>query len=385
MTTRSYLDYNATAPLRTEVREAMVAAFDTYGNPSSVHAEGRAARALIESARAKVAALAGARAENVVFTSGGSEANALALAAQAGEAWHCYMSAVEHPSVLAGGRFYGESTTRIPVSGDGVVDLDALAAELAKHHLGGWRPFVSLMSANNETGAIQPIAEAAEIVHAADGLLHTDAVQVPGKLPLDFAALGADMMTLSAHKIGGPKGIGALVLREGVVVEPLIKGGGQERRRRAGTENVAGIVGFSVAAELAASDLEKAPALAALRNELERRALAVEPDAVVISSRVARLPNTSCIAVPGTKAETLVIGLDLAGVAVSAGSACSTGKVEASHVLGAMGLSPELAQGAIRVSLGIGTVSADIERFINAWSELIKRMRQRQEAALTAA
>jgi cysteine desulfurase len=379
MTTRSYLDYNATAPLRPEVREAMIAAMDAHGNPSSVHAEGREARALVESARAKVAALSGARAEDVIFTSGGSEANALALAAQPGEAWHCYMSAVEHPSVLASGRFYRESTSKIPVSSDGVIDLDVLAAELAKHHLGGWRPFVSLMAANNETGAIQPVAAAAEIVHAAGGLLHTDAVQVAGRLPLDFTALGADMMTLSAHKIGGPKGIGALVLREGVAVEPLIKGGGQERRRRAGTENVAAIVGFGVAAELAVADLDEAAELASLRDELERRAL--EPGAVVVSGRVARLPNTSCIAVPGTKAETLVIGLDLAGVAVSAGSACSSGKVEASHVLSAMGLCPELAQGAIRVSLGIGTTSADIERFICAWSELIKRMRQRQEAA----
>jgi cysteine desulfurase len=385
MTTRSYLDYNATAPLRPEVREAMLAALDTHGNPSSVHAEGREARALVECARAKVARLAGAKPENVIFTSGGSEANALALAAQTGEAWHCYISAVEHPSVLAGGRFYRESTSRIPVSGDGVIDLEVLAAELAKHHLGGWRPFVSLMAANNETGAIQPVAEAAEIVHEAGGVLHTDAVQVAGRLPLDFGALGADMMTLSAHKIGGPKGVGALVLREGVPVEPLIKGGGQERRRRAGTENVAGIAGFGVAAELAAAEVERASELASLRDELEERALAVEPDTVVVSGRVARLPNTSCLAVPGTKAETLVIGLDLAGVAVSAGSACSSGKVEASHVLNAMGLSPELAQGAIRVSLGFGTVSADIERFIGTWSELIKRMRQRQEAALTAA
>ena len=380
MTTRSYLDYNATAPLRPEVREAIVAALDAHGNPSSVHAEGREARALIESARAKVAALASARAEDVIFTSGGSEANALALAAQAGEAWHCYISAVEHPSVLAGGRFYRESTTRIPVSGDGVIDLDVLAAELAKHHL-GWRPFVSLMAANNETGAIQPVAVAAEIVHAAGGLLHTDAVQVAGRLPLDFGALSADMMTLSAHKLGGPKGVGVLVLREGVAVEPLIKGGGQEWGRRAGTENVAGIVGFGVAAELAAAELEKAAALVSLRDELESRALEVEPGTVVVSGRVARLPNTSCIAVPGTKAETLVIGLDLAQVAVSAGSACSSGKVGASHVLSAMGLSSELAQGAIRVSLGFGTTSADIERFIGAWGELIKRMRQRQEAA----
>jgi cysteine desulfurase len=381
MTTRSYLDYNATAPLRAEVRNAMVAALGCDGNPSSVHTEGRETRALVESARAKIAALASARAQDVIFTSGGSEANALALAAQPGEAWHCYMSAVEHPSVLAGGRFYRESTTRIPVSGDGVIDLDALAGELAKHHLGGWRPFVSLMAANNETGAIQPVAEAAQIVHAAGGLLHTDAVQVAGKLPLDFGALGADMMSLSAHKLGGPKGVGALVLREGVAVEPLIKGGGQERRRRAGTENVAGIVGFGVAAELAVAGLSRVTEMAALRDELEGRAKAIVPDAVVLAGRVERLPNTSCIAVPSTKAETLVIGLDLAGVAVSAGSACSSGKVEPSHVLSAMGLSSELAQGAIRISLGIGTASVDIERFIGAWSELIKRMRQRQEAA----
>jgi cysteine desulfurase len=381
MTTRSYLDYNATAPLRPEVREGMVAAMDTHGNPSSVHREGREARALVESARAMVARLAGAKPEDVIFTSCGSEANTLALAAQTGEAWHCYVSAVEHPSVLAGGRFDRASTSRIRVSGDGIIDLDVLEKELAKHHVGGWRPFVSLMAANNETGAIQPVEAAAEIVHEAGGVLHTDAVQVAGKLPLDFAAFGADMMTLSAHKIGGPKGVGALVVRDGVAVEPLIKGGGQERRRRAGTENVAGIVGFGVAAELAAAEVGRAAELAALRDGLEARALEIEPDTVVVSGQVARLPNTSCFAVPATKAETLVIGLDLAGVAVSAGSACSSGKVEASHVLSAMGFSAELAQAAIRVSLGFGTVSADIERFIDAWSELIKRMRRRQEAA----
>jgi cysteine desulfurase len=381
MTIRTYLDYNATAPLRPEVRDAMVAAFATYGNPSSVHAEGRAARALIEVARTKVASLAGCRPEEVIFTSGGSEANALAIAAQSGEAWQCYMSAVEHPSVLAGGRFYRESTTRIPVTSDGVIDLDALASELKKHHLGGWRPFVSLMAANNETGAIQPVTAAAEIVHAAGGLLHTDAVQVAGKLALNFTALGADMMSLSAHKLGGPKGVGALILRQGVAVEPLIKGGGQERRHRAGTENVAGIVGFGVAAELALADLDKASGLAKLRDGLEAKALEIAPDVMMLSGRVERLPNTSCLAVPGTKAETLVIGLDLAGVAVSAGSACSSGKVEASHVLSAMGVAPELAEGAIRVSLGFGSENADIERFLGVWSELIRRMRERQQAA----
>ena len=285
MNQRSYLDYNATAPLREEVREAVAAALSLYGNPSSVHAEGRASRAAIEAARAKVAALVGARPEDVIFTSGGTEANALALAAQSGQAWHCYMSAVEHPSVLAGGRFYRETTTAIPVTPDGVIDLEILAKELEKHHLGGWRPFVSLMVANNETGAVQPVAETSKIVHEAGGLFHTDAVQAAGRIRLDMAALGADMLSLSAHKIGGPKGVGALVLGNGASVEPLIKGGGQERRRRAGTENVAGIVGFGVAAELAAADLGNAGAMATLRDELEQGALAIAPDAVVLSAR----------------------------------------------------------------------------------------------------
>jgi cysteine desulfurase len=380
MNQRFYLDYNATAPLRPEVGEAVVAALSLYGNPSSVHAEGRAARSAIEAARVKVACLVGARPEDVIFTSGGTEANALALAAQAGGAWHCYLSAVEHPSVLAGGRFYRETTTNFPVTADGVANLQILAKELEKHHLGGWRPFVSLMAANNETGAIQPVAEASKIVHSAGGLLHTDAVQAAGRIKLDMTTLGADMLSLSAHKIGGPKGVGALVLGAGATVEPLIKGGGQERRRRAGTENVAGIVGFGVAVELALADLANADAMAVLRDELEKGALAIAPDAQVLSARVARLPNTTCIAVPGAKAETLVIGLDLAGVAVSSGSACSSGKVEASHVLSAMGVTEEVAQGAIRVSLGFATKRADIDNFLKAFDELIKRLRPRVAA-----
>jgi cysteine desulfurase len=237
------------------------------------------------------------------------------------------------------------------------------------------------MMANNETGAIQPVAEAAKIVHETGGLLHSDAVQAAGRVPLEIGALGADMLSLSAHKIGGPKGIGALVLREGVSVEPLLKGGGQERRRRAGTENVGGIVGFGVAAELAAADLAKASELAKRRDELEAGALAIAPEAVVLSSRVPRLPNTTCLAVPGAKAETLVIGLDLAGVAVSSGSACSSGKVEASHVLSAMGIAPELAQGAIRISLGFATSNTDIQAFLRAFGELINRLKQSRKAA----
>ena len=381
MNQRSYLDYNATSPLRDEVRAAVIDALSLTGNPSSVHEEGRNARAAIESARAKVAKLAGARPEDVIFTSGGTEANALALSPQRGEAWHCYVSAVEHPSVLAGGRFHPETMTLIPVTPDGVIDLEILASELAKHHLGGWRPLVSLMAANNETGVIQPVAEAAKIVKDTGGLFHTDAVQAAGRMKLDLAALGADMVSLSAHKIGGPKGVGALVVREGVSVEPLLKGGGQERRRRAGTENVPGIVGFGVAAELASADLSRVDGIEALRDELEAKVLSLAPDAVVLSAGIKRLPNTSCIAVPGAKAETLVIGLDLAGVAVSSGSACSSGKVEASHVLAAMGVAPELAQGAIRISLGFATKRDDIENFLEAFGQLIKRMRQGSKVA----
>jgi cysteine desulfurase len=237
------------------------------------------------------------------------------------------------------------------------------------------------MAANNETGGIQPVAEASEIVHDAGGLLHSDAVQAAGRMTLDMTTLGADMLSLSAHKIGGPKGIGALVVKPRVSVEPLLKGGGQERRKRAGTENVAGIVSFGVAAELASADLANTGSIGALKAALEEGALAIAPEAVILSGAAPRLVNTSCIAVPGAKAETLVIGLDLAGVAVSAGSACSSGKVEASHVLRAMGVAPELAQGAIRVSLGIGTTSDDIERFLGVFGALIKRLKQSRKVA----
>ena len=382
MSQRVYLDYNASAPLRPEVREAMVEALAIDGNPSSVHAEGRAARAAIEAAREKVAFLVGAVPANVIFTSGGTESNATALAPKTA-ADPLFVSAIEHPSVLAGGRFPANAVRQIPVTGNGVIDLEILAGELDTHHFEGERAraLVSVMTANNETGAIQPVSEAAAIVHERGGVLHSDAVQAAGKLKLDLAALGADLLTLSAHKMGGPKGVGALVLRRGMEVAPLLQGGSQERRRRAGTENVACIVGFGVAAELAVADLEKVQAVAKLRDELEAGASAVTPDAVVFSAAVPRLPNTICLAVPGTKAETLVIGLDLAGLAVSSGSACSSGKVEASHVLSAMGVTQEIAQGAIRVSLGWATEAEHVERFIEAWGALIKRLKEARQAA----
>lgn len=377
MNQRAYLDHNATSPLRPEVREAVLAAMDLEGNPSSVHAEGRAARQVVEEARIKVAGLAGARPEDVIFTSGGTEANGLALAPPpGGDAWHVYFSAIEHPSVLAGGRFPEDARTIVPVTSDGVVDLDFLAERIGKDRADGVRPFVSLMAANNETGALQPVAEAAGIVREAGGLLHTDAVQVAGRLPIHMAALGADMVALSAHKMGGPKGVGALVLAEGASVRPLMTGGGQEGRRRPGTENVAGIAGFGAAAELAARELRQMDRLARLRDELEAGVQAIAGDAVVFSKAVPRLPNTSSIAVPGLKAETLVIGLDLAGVAVSAGSACSSGKVETSHVLAAMGAAPETARAAIRLSLGFGNGDHDIQVFLGAFSGLVKRLRK---------
>lgn len=382
MNQRAYLDHNATAPLRPEVREAMLAAFDFVGNPSSVHAEGRAARAAIEDARIKVAALVNARPEDVIFTSGGTEANALALApSTAGGSWKAFISSIEHPSVLSGGRFEPGARAILPVTGEGIVDLDSLGGMLADEVPEGSRPFVSVMAANNETGALQPVAAAAALVHEAGGVLHTDAVQVAGRLPLDMSALGADLLTLSAHKIGGPKGVGALVLAEGASVQPLMTGGGQEGRRRPGTENVAGIVGFGVAAELAAKELPSRGEMARLRDALEEGVRTIAPDAVVFAQSVPRLPNTSLIAVPGLKAETLVIGLDLAGVSVSAGSACSSGKVENSHVLTAMGAAPELARAAIRISLGFRSCDNDIQDFLGAFGDLVKRLRKDQKAA----
>lgn len=375
MNQRTYLDHNATAPLRAEVRDGVVAALSLVGNPSSVHAEGRAARAAIEEARAKVAALVGARAQDVIFTSGGTEANAMALAAPFEDSGQqTYVSAIEHPSVLAGALNRPKTTTIIPVTQDGVADLDALAAMLAPDRQEATRPFVSLMAANNETGAIQPIGEAARIVHEAGGILHSDAVQIAGRVRLDMGSFGADMVSLSAHKIGGPKGVGALVLAEGAEIAPLMIGGGQEGRRRPGTENVAAIVGFGVAAELAMAELSRMDRVARLRDELEMGVLALDADAFVFSRNAPRLPNTSCVVIPGLKAETVVIALDLAGIAVSAGSACSSGKVETSHVAAAMGVAPEIAQGAIRVSLGFVSTNNDIQTFLGAFGELAGRL-----------
>jgi len=373
MADQIYLDWNATTPLRPEAREATAAAMDLSGNPSSVHAEGRRARRLVEDARATIAGAVGALARNVIFTSGGTEANALALTpglrrASGAPVERLAVSAIEHASVLAGGRFPAQAISTIGVTRSGLVDLDRLRGMLA-----GTPPtFVSIMLANNETGAVQPVTEAGEIVHSAGGLLHVDAIQAFGKIPFDINALNADLLTLSAHKIGGPKAAGALVLGEGLLgPEPLLRGGGQERGHRAGTENVAGIAGFGAAVSAALSTVDRdAIRLEGLRNHLER-GLRQTPEMIVFSDDVTRLPNTTLFTVPGLNAETAVIGFDLAGIAVSSGSACSSGKVQPSHVLQAMGFGPKLAQGAVRLSLGWSTSEADIDRCLKAWRKLV--------------
>ncbi len=372
MPDRVYLDWNATTPLRPEARAAMVVAWDLLGNPSSVHAEGRHARRMVEDARAAVASAIGALPRNVVFTSGGTEANALALtpglrAEASRPVQRLVASAIEHASVLAGGRFAADAISTVGVTGSGVVDLDRLRKLLDS----GPPALVSIMAANNETGAVQPVAEAAEIVHAAGSLLHVDAIQALGKIPFNIKALGADLVTLSGHKIGGPKGVGALALGDGLTgLDPLLRGGGQELGRRAGTENVAGIVGFGAAAKAAlAAEKSDAVRLEGLRNRLEN-GLGQTPGLVVFGADAPRLPNTTLFTVPGLKAETAVIGFDLAGVAVSSGSACSSGKVQASHVLEAMGFGPKLAQGAVRLSLGWSTQEADIDLCLKAWRKL---------------
>jgi cysteine desulfurase len=375
MPKRSYFDWNATAPMRAEARRAFDAALLLPGNPSSVHAEGRAARHVIENGREEVAALTGARPGDVFFTSSGTEANMLALTPAietAGEKQPrsaLLMSAIEHASVRSGGRFPREAIEEVLVDGEGLIDLDALAAAVAKSP----RPLVSLMLANNETGAIEPIAQAADIVHAAGGLLHVDAVQAAGRIACDIVALGADLLTLSAHKIGGPKGAGALIRRGEDVhfPDPLIRGGGQERGLRAGTENVAGIAGFGAAAAVARRDRDaEAAHMRDLRDALEAGLKAIAPQVVIFGENADRLPNTTLFAAPGMKAETAVIAFDLEGIAVSSGAACSSGKVQPSHVLAAMGVSPALTRGAVRVSLGWATTETDVEMFLGAWRKL---------------
>ncbi len=366
-----YMDWNATAPVHPAARTAMLAALEDCGNASSVHGFGRRARKRVEDARAALASLIGAKVENIVFTASGTEANALMLANRRER--RRIVSSIEHDSVLKPALAAGAAT--INVDRNGVVDLEHLRALLASD----LRPaLVSLMLANNETGVIQPVAQAAEIAHAHDALLHVDAAQAIGRIPVSLQVLGADFLTLSGHKFGGPQGVGALVAAQTPQILPLLQGGGQERNRRAGTENVPAIAGFGAA--LAALEPAEAAQISSLRDALESRLIEAHPDAIVLGDSAERLPNTSCFAAGEKSAETLVMALDLAGIAISAGSACSSGKVTPSHVVTAMGFDRELASRAIRVSLGRDNTAEDIEAFFFAWQR-IQAPRQMTAAA----
>ncbi|MDP1873914.1 cysteine desulfurase family protein [Phenylobacterium sp.] len=373
-----YLDHNATAPIRPEALAAATAALAAGGNPSSVHAVGRAARARMEQARAQVAALIGAPASTVVFTSGGTEANALAIeSAVAGGCRRLLVSAIEHDAVLVTAKVSGAEVDLLPVRSDGRLDLEVLAARLSAWDPADGRPFVALMLANNETGVIQPVAEAAVLVREAGGWLHVDAVQGAGRIAIDSRALGADTLAISSHKLGGPGGAGALTFGPRANLVRRLHGGGQERGRRAGTENVAGLAGFGAAAEAALRDLDGAASQSEWRDTAESALVAA--GAVTIGAQSPRLPNTLCVAAPGFPAELQVMTLDLAGIMVSAGSACSSGKVKASHVLMAMGLD-DLAGAAIRVSGGWSTGPDDWKLMVEAWITAYDRHAARRRA-----
>jgi cysteine desulfurase len=383
----TYLDHNATSPLRSEARAAMARAMEIDGNPSSVHGAGRAARARVEAAREQVASLVHARAQDVIFTGGGTEANALALwgavhGALEAEAriTRLFVSAIEHDSVTANSsaiaeRIPGVRLQTIPVTRTGVVDTEALRVLLRE---GKGRAIVAVMLANNETGAIQPLEQVAKFAKEAGALLLVDAIQAAGKFEINFAALGVDYLTLSAHKIGGPQGVGALIVKEGAPFAAQILGGGQERGQRAGTENVVGIAGFGAAAEASLRGLESLTRVAFLRDRFEHGLKQIAPDAIVFGEN--RLGNTSNFALPGIAAETAVIALDLDGVMVSSGAACSSGKVKPSHVLRAMGVSEDLARSALRVSFGWNSTDEDADAALASLHKLVSRDRSRAAA-----
>jgi cysteine desulfurase len=377
---RAYMDWNATAPLLPEAREAFLRVGLMEGNPSSVHREGRAVRTEIEAARRKLAAAVGAKPADIIFTSGATEAANLVLTPdfRMGRAplriGKLYVSAIEHKAVFEGGRFAKADIETIPVRADGTADMAVLAAMLEGHDWSLGLPMVALMSANNETGVVQPITAAAKLIHGAGGILVVDAVQAFGRIPLDIAELDADFMIVSSHKIGGPKGAGALVSRgEAMMPSALIHGGGQEKGHRSGTENAASIAGFGAAAEVVASDVAaRADRLRGVQQTIEARMREIAPELVVHGIDSERLPNTTFFSLPGLKSETGQIAFDLEGVALSAGSACSSGKVGESHVLKAMGLDPRM--GALRISIGTSTTEQDIERTIAAFAKIAGRL-----------
>jgi cysteine desulfurase len=381
------MDWNATAPLLPAVRDILVSALDLAGNPSSVHREGRAARAAVEAARRDVAAFAGAHASHVTFTSGATEAANLVLTPdfKMGRApvryGRLYVSAIEHPAFREGGRFEKDDVTEAPVTSAGVINLAALETLLSSHDKSAGLPMVACMLVNNETGILQPVAEAARLVHAAGGLMVVDAVQAAGRIPLDINDLDADFLVLSSHKLGGPKGAGALISRGEVMMpKPLIHGGGQEKGHRSGTENTLSVIGFGAAAAVAAEYLaDEAARLGALRAKLEDGMRVNAADVIIHGADVARVGNTTFFTLPGLKAETGQIAFDIEGIALSAGSACSSGKVGESHVLTAMGHDPKL--GALRISLGHATDEADIDRTLVAFTKIAGRRKLSGQAA----
>ncbi|RIK86842.1 MAG: cysteine desulfurase [Hyphomicrobiales bacterium] len=387
---RAYLDHNASAPLLPEARAAMLAALEVDANASSVHGDGRAARRLVEQARRDVAALAGAQPGHVVFTSGATEAASTLLSPDwtlgrsALSMARLVVSAADHPCLLCGGRFAPEAVSVIGVDGNGIADLAALEALLAGHDREKGLALVAIHAANNETGVIQPVAELSRLARAHGAVLVVDAVQAAGRVPIDISEGWGDFLILSSHKIGGPKGAGAIVGASDLMMPaPLVRGGGQEKGHRAGTENVAAIAGFGAAARAALAGLADIERVRALRDAFEAAVLELAPDAVVFGRGAQRLANTLFFAVPGLKAETAQIAFDLAGVSLSAGSACSSGKVGASHVLKAMGATAGAAgdQGALRVSIGRATGEAELAAFRAAFAGMMERRAAREKAA----
>ena len=377
---RIYLDYNATTPLLRAVLDAITqTASEDFGNASSVHAFGQQAKARLDTARARVAALVGADPADLVFTAGGTEADNLAVRGVA-EAYeprgrtHLVASAIEHEAVLNTCRHLGRrgwTVTFVDPDGDGVVSPGAVAEAITPQ-----TALVSVMHANNETGVVQPIAEIARVAREAGAVMHTDAVQTVGKLPVDVGALGVDLLSLSGHKFGGPKGTGALWIRRGTRLAAQMTGGRQERNRRAGTENVPGLVGLGVAAMASSETLsEHAASVSLLRDRLEAGILATVPGAEVNGVAAPRVPNTTNISFARVEAESLLIALDLEGVAVSTGSACSSGTLEPSHVLKAMRLPPGRTQSALRFSLGAATTRAEVDHVVSILPDLVERLR----------
>jgi cysteine desulfurase len=360
----AYLDYNATQPIKPAVRDAMFEILAGPTNASSIHRPGQQARHAVEEARADVARLIAAEPDEIIFTSGATEANATVLRGTGLR--RILVAATEHPSI----RDAADDPLIVPVDRDGIIDLDQLERMLGTL---GEPALVCVMLANNETGVIQPVAQAASIVHAHGGLLHSDAVQAVGRLPVDVRALDVDLLTLSGHKMGGPQGVGALYIRDGLALSPLLRGGGQEARRRAGTENVAAIVGFGVAARLAAEDPGFGARMADLRDRMEARLAEIAPDILFHGAGAPRIGNTSCFGAPGLLAETALIALDMTGIAVSSGAACSSGAVEPSPVLLAMGVPEGVARTAIRVSLGWMTTQSDLDHLVESWAIVYRR------------